>query len=89
MSPRGIAEGELTGQDDCLEVWAVAGEAAELMPRLEAQVTGSPLMDKGIRPLFPQHLAAPLPLCPSAAESASSGFFLTQPLLPDMRPHDM
>lgn len=26
MSPRGIAEREFTGQDDCLEVQAVAGE---------------------------------------------------------------
>lgn len=33
-SPRVIVEGKFTGQDDCLDVWAVAGVAEELIPRL-------------------------------------------------------
>lgn len=32
-SPRVIVEGTFTGQDDCLDVWAVAGEAEGLIPR--------------------------------------------------------
>lgn len=47
-------------------------------------------MAKGNRPLLPQLLAVPLPLCPSAAKSTPSESFLapesslwTEPLFPD------